>query len=294
MNVSVEDRGWLAPPQQKKPLPAGLYLVATPIGNLGDITLRALDTLAGVDRVLCEDTRVSGKLLSHYGIKTPRRRYDDHSTAEAREAIIADIAAGQRIALISDAGTPLIADPGYKLVQDCYEAGLAVTTLPGASATLSALQLSGLPSDAFSFIGFLPSKQGARTAMLEKWQSVDSTLIAYETGPRLCKTLADIDALYGLRAMAVTREMTKLYEEARRGSASDLLAHYADNPPKGEIVLVISPPEEGAMDEAYIVAALEKALAGGMRTKDAAAHVAKQSGWAKKDVYDLALKVQSS
>ncbi len=292
-HTNEKKRAWLLPALTKTKLSPGLYLVATPIGNLGDITVRALDTLAAADVVLCEDTRVSGKLMSAYGLSKKLMTYNDHATQDLRDKVVRMIGEGQVIALISDAGTPLISDPGYKLVQACQAGNVPVTTLPGANAPLSALQLSGMPSDAFCFIGFLPAKSMARQAMLRQWAHIDGTLIAFESAQRLQKTLTDIKDVLGARKVAVIREITKLYEQYRIDDVSALIDHYAQNgAPKGEIVLVIEPPHNEAVDEDGVRAALAKALLT-MSTKEAANFVAEQTGWAKKAVYALALEVKN-
>ena len=276
---------------QEVALRAGLYLVATPIGNLRDISLRALDVLRAVDLVLCEDTRVSGKLLARYEIDQTLKTYNDHSDAAWRDEILQRIEEGQKVALISDAGMPMISDPGYKLVRTAQEAGLYVSSVPGANAPLTALQLSGLPSDQFSFLGFLPSKAGARKDLLKLWGNVPSTLIAFETAPRLTKALGDVAEILGGREVAVTRELTKMYEEVRKGSAAELIEYYeSEGLPKGEIVLVISPPAQKEFSDAEVAALLKDALKT-MRTKEAAAHVAEQTGRSKAVLYDLALEL---
>ncbi|MFN3701042.1 MAG: 16S rRNA (cytidine(1402)-2'-O)-methyltransferase [Alphaproteobacteria bacterium] len=277
-----------------KPLSAGLYIVATPIGNLRDITLRALDTLAACDVVLCEDTRVSGRLLSAYSIRKPLLSYNDHSDTKRRDEIIAKLQNGQVIALISDAGSPLISDPGYKLVRSCMEAGIAVTSIPGASAVIAGLQLSGLPSDSFSFIGFLPAKQKARREALERSMHTQSTLIAYETGPRLQDSLADIHAVLGNRRLCVARELTKLYEEKRLCDVAAHMEYYREyGAPKGEIVLVIEGAGAQDMSEGEVEALLKEALKT-KKTKDAANAVADISGRPRKELYALALKLAAA
>src|SRR5215831_12698357 len=203
------------------PLPAGLYLVATPIGNLRDITVRALEVPAAA-LIACEDTRVTRKLLDHYGITTPLTPYHEHNAAEARPKLIARLAEGAAIALVSDAGTPLVSDPGYKLVREARAAGAIVTTLPGASAVLAALTLSGLPTDRFLFEGFLPAKEAARRARINELKRIPATLILFETGARMATTLADLAAELGPRQAAICRELTKLYEEVRRGDLGTL------------------------------------------------------------------------
>lgn len=279
---------------QTAPLPAGLYLVATPIGNLRDITLRAVEVLGGVDAILCEDTRVSAKLLQAHGIRDKKLEiFNDHTEDALRGKILRRLAEGQSIALISDAGTPLISDPGYKLVRDAQDLGLAVTALPGANAVLTALQLSGLPSDKFSFLGFLPPKHKARCDMLRAWSAVPGTLVVYETAPRLMESLADMLDILGDRDVAVTRELTKMFEEVRRDKLSALVGHYRDSgDPKGEIVIVIGPPVRVAVTDAELETMLREALKT-LRVKDAAAFVAEQAGVAKKKAYDLALSLQN-
>ncbi len=278
-----------APRRPAQALAPGLYLVATPIGNLADITLRALDVLKGVDLVACEDTRVTGKLLEHYGLSAPLFRYDDHSGAAARETLLQRLGAGQRVALVSDAGTPLVSDPGYKLLRAAADAGVAIVPVPGASAALAALQISALPPDRFLFAGFLPPKSGARRKAIAALAAVPATLIFYETGPRLAGALADLAAELGPRPAAVARELTKLFEEARRGAVTELAAHYRDAPPpKGEIAVVVGPPAEEAASAADVDALLARALPM-MSVRDAAAAVAEASGQPRKDVYRRAL-----
>lgn len=290
-NSKEKTRGWLLPDADGRALAPGLYLVATPIGNLRDISLRALDTLAKADGVLCEDSRVSGKLLKHYGIESKLSVYNDHSDEKVRAKIIARIKAGEAMTLISDAGMPLVSDPGFKLVAAVQGAGLNVTSVPGASAALAGLQLSGLGSDQFSFIGFLPAKSAARRSALEAWAQAPGTLIAFETAPRLLAALADIEATLAGRRVAVVRELTKLYEEVRRDDVASLIAHYETHGlPKGEIVLVIEAAQGRVYAEDELKALLKAALRE-MGTKDAAAHVAEITGQAKKMLYALALEI---
>src|SRR5262245_16387884 len=230
------------------PLPAGLHVVATPIGNLRDITVRALEVLAAADLIACEDTRVTRKLLDHYGIATALTPYHDHNAAAARPKLLARLAQGARVALVSDAGTPLVSDPGYKLVRAAYDAGHAVTALPGASAVLAALAVAALPTDRFLFEGFLPAKEGQRRSRIDELKRIPATLVLFETGPRLAAALGDLAAALGPRDAAVCRELTKLYEEVRRGNLATLAGHYAAAAePRGEIVIVIAPP--AAQDE---------------------------------------------
>ncbi|MFN7054282.1 16S rRNA (cytidine(1402)-2'-O)-methyltransferase [Hyphomonas sp.] len=280
--------------QQAVAASPGLYVVSTPIGNLRDITLRALDILAAADEVLAEDTRVAAKLLSAYGLKARLSPYHDHNGAERRPVILARLAEGARIALISDAGTPLVSDPGWKLVHEALDAGIRVYPVPGASAMLAGLVASGLPSDRFMFAGFLPPKQGARRAALQALKHVPATLIFYESGPRLADSLGDMAATLGPgRQGAVTRELTKLFEETRRGTLQDLADHYtAAGPPRGEIVLLAGPPLEQAASAADLDAALKDALAS-MPTKQAAETVAEALSLPRREVYQRALKLRS-
>lgn len=276
---------------QSVALSPGLYLVATPIGNLRDISLRALDVLNAVDVIVCEDTRVSGKLLKAYNIQKPMLPYNDHNAAKQRKTITEKLANNGKIALISDAGMPLISDPGYKLVQDCRDLGIHVTSVPGATAPLTALQLSGLPNDKFSFVGFLPPKSAARQALLRDWKTVPGTLIAFESGPRLADSIKDIKEALGDRDVVVARELTKMYEEIRRGTATELMDHYAQNgAPKGEIVIVIAPPQEQSATKEEIEDRLRAALTD-MKTKEAANFVAEALGLPRKQLYEMALKI---
>lgn len=293
-NPIEKDRGWLLPATKTENMRPGLYLVATPIGNLRDISFRALDTLAQADVVLCEDTRVSGKLLLYYGIKKKLEVYNDHSDAHKRQSIVQRIKAGGVFVLISDAGTPLISDPGYKLVQALREAGGYITTIPGANAPLSALQLSGLPSDAFSFLGFLPPKSSARQKFLSCWLDVPATLMAFETAPRLVRALGDIAALMPKRIVVVAREITKLFEEVRISTADELITHYnVHGLPKGEIVILIAPPAARELSEVDLRLLLKESLKT-MGTKDAAALVSEKTGTPRKRLYQLALEIAGS
>jgi 16S rRNA (cytidine1402-2'-O)-methyltransferase len=270
----------------------GLYLVATPIGNLRDITLRALDTLKGADLIACEDTRVSGKLLQAYDIKKKLVPYHDHNADQQRPKLMAEIAAGARVALISDAGMPLISDPGYKLVRESVAAGLYVTSLPGANAPLMALQLSGLPSDGFAFLGFLPPKSAARKEQLRPWKNASVSLILFESAPRLEDCLADIWEVFGDREIAVARELTKMFEEVRRGPVSTLLdAIRRGGPPKGEIVLVIGRGAERQATDEELDAMLRREMQSAS-LREAAHAVAAATGLAKKDVYARALQLR--
>lgn len=275
---------------QAAELPAGLYLVATPIGNLRDMTLRAIDVLGAVDLVLCEDTRMTGKLLQAHGIRAAKLDvYNDHSADRVRGKVLEMLAHGKRIALVSDAGTPLISDPGFKLVRDAQDLGLNVTSLPGANAILTGMQLSGLPTDKFCFLGFLPPKEKARCDVLREWADVPGTLVVYETAPRLIDSLRDMAKVLGNRPAAVTRELTKMFEEVQRDTLENLCLHYtAQGAPKGEIVIVIGPPGEKSYSDADLERLLRRALED-MSVKDAAAAVAEMTGLPKKTLYTLAL-----
>nr|WP_247894230.1 16S rRNA (cytidine(1402)-2'-O)-methyltransferase [Azospirillum sp. B510] len=268
-------------------------MVATPIGNAADITLRALDTLKRADAIACEDTRVTAKLMGIHGIHTPFVSYHEHNAAKMRPILIGRMKKGEAIALVTDAGTPLVSDPGYKLVRECVADGVAVTTLPGASAPLVALVLSGLPTDRFLFAGFLPNKSGARRATAGELKSVPATLVFFESPQRLPESLADLADILGPREAAVARELTKLYEEVRRGTLPELAAHYAEaGPPRGEVVLVIGPPgEEATPGEADVDALLREALTR-LSVRDAAADVAARTGQHKRAVYARALELQ--
>jgi 16S rRNA (cytidine1402-2'-O)-methyltransferase len=276
---------------QTPELEPGLYIVATPIGNLGDVSRRAIETLSGCAVVACEDTRVTGKLLHHLGIKRPLRRYDDHASDAAREALLGEMTRGA-VALVSDAGTPLISDPGYRLVREARARGIAVTTIPGASALVAALTLAGLPTDRFLFAGFLPNKDKARGDVLAELAAVPATLVFYETGPRLVASLEAMARIMPGREIAVARELTKLHEECRTGAAEELAAHYTAHPPRGEIVLLAGPP--GAAEkpgEADVDAELLAALAD-LPVSKAAALVAKKHGLDRKALYARALELK--
>jgi 16S rRNA (cytidine1402-2'-O)-methyltransferase len=270
-------------------LEAGLYVVATPIGNLRDITLRALDILAAADHVYAEDTRVALKLLNAYGLKPQLAAYHDHTAEAAREAILGALAKGESVALISDAGTPLVSDPGYKLARAVIEARHRVYPIPGASALLAGLVVSGQPSDRFLFAGFLPPKQGARRASLTELAEAEATLIFYESGPRLADSLADMAEVLGERPAAVARELTKMFEETRRAPLAELAAHYAEaGAPKGEIVVIVGPPPpRGEVSDAVLDEFLSGALLRGVR--EAASEAARDLGVPRKRAYARAL-----
>jgi 16S rRNA (cytidine1402-2'-O)-methyltransferase len=275
-----------------EPLPPGLYIVATPIGNLGDITLRGAEILARCDVIACEDTRVTPKLLRHLGISRRLLRYDDHSS-EADRARLLEMMRGQAVALVSDAGTPLISDPGYRLVREANAAGIAVTSVPGPSAPIVALTLSGLPSDRFLFAGFLPAKDKARAEVLAELTMVPATLAFFESAPRLTKSLVAIGEVLPGREIAVARELTKLHEECRTGSAAELAAHYEAHPPKGEIVLLVGPPVEQVTSAADADALLRAALAS-EKPSQAAAQVARATGLDRKALYARALELRDA
>jgi len=269
----------------------GLHIVATPIGNLGDITLRALETLAGVDLIACEDTRVTRKLLDRYGIATPLTPYHDHNAAKSRPLLLRRLAEGAAIALVSDAGTPLISDPGFKLVRAAHEAGHAVTPIPGASALLAALNVAGLPTDQFFFAGFLPPKQAARRFRIAELARVNATLVLYETGPRLAATLADLADGLGSREAAICRELTKLHEETRRGDLAALAQSYEGHEPRGEIVVVIASPGAPERPSSSETDALLRQALVRASLKDAVGEVMEATGLPRRELYQRALEL---
>jgi len=273
-------------------LAPGLYVTATPIGNARDVSLRALDVLKGCDAILAEDTRVSAKLLAIYGISKPLSAYNDHNAGRERPKILARLRSGARLALVSDAGTPLISDPGFKLVREAVAEGLPVHAVPGASALLTALALAGLPTDRFLFAGFLPAKSGERGTVLAELKGLRSTLVFYETAPRLAESLRDMAAVLGPRPAAVGRELTKLHEEMRRGDLASLAAHYAEvGPPRGELTVVVGPPLATEPDLARADALLEKALAF-MPVRPAADLVAEALDLPRRELYARALALK--
>ncbi len=274
-------------------LPAGLYLVATPIGNLGDITLRALATLARADVLYCEDTRHSGTLLAHFSIARALRPYHEHNAQRERPRILAALAEGKSVALISDAGTPLVSDPGYKLVREALAAGHPVHSLPGPSALLAALTSAGLATDTFLFAGFLPARQAARRTRLAQLRPVPATLVFFEAPSRLADSLADMEAVLGPRPAAVARELTKLYEEVRRGSPAELAQWAAGTPPRGEIVVLVGPPAAAAVTDAAIAAKLTPMLTE-MSLSDAARAAADELGVTKARAYDIGIALKRS
>ena len=271
-------------------LKPGLYIVATPIGNLGDITVRAAEVLAACDGVACEDTRVTGKLMKHLGLSKPLWRYDDHASDKDRARLIESMAT-RAVALVSDAGTPLISDPGYRLVREAREVGVAVTSIPGPCAVIVGLTLAGLPNDRFMFGGFLPSKDKARRDALDELGSVPATLVFYETAPRLLRSLEAIGEILPNREIAVARELTKLHEECRNGSADELSNYYGAHPPKGEIVLLVGPPppRDPSPDDAegQLIEALET-----LKPSQAASQVAKATGLDRRALYARALELR--
>jgi len=271
---------------------AGLHLVATPIGNLGDITLRALETLAGVDTIACEDTRITRRLTERYGIAAALIPYHEHNAATARPKILERLAQGAAIALVSDAGTPLISDPGFKLVREACAAGHAVTALPGASSVLTALSVAALPTDRFFFEGFLPAREGARRARLSELARIEATLVLFESGNRVQGTLADLAEIMGAREGAICRELTKLHEEVTRGSLAELAGRAESLETRGEFVLVIGPPAADA--QAITDDALDDLLRDQLKAhsvKDAVAHAVALSGRSRREVYARALEL---
>jgi 16S rRNA (cytidine1402-2'-O)-methyltransferase len=276
-----------------RPMEAALYLVATPIGNLGDITLRALETLAGADILACEDTRVTRILLERYGIRQRPTPYHEHNAAEAGPRLIEALESGQSVALVSDAGTPLVSDPGYRLVGQALEKGIRVVPIPGASAVLAALTASGLPSDAFLFAGFLPVKDGQRRTRLSELTAVPATLIFFESPRRLADTLVAMADVYGDRHAAIGRELTKRFEEMRTGTLSALAVHYAEAAtPKGEIVICVGPPEEQAVTGPEDIDRLLLSLAREMPASKAAAEAARMTGGQKPALYRRLLELR--
>jgi 16S rRNA (cytidine1402-2'-O)-methyltransferase len=271
----------------------GLHLVATPIGNLKDVSFRALSTLAAADAVVAEDTRVTKTLLAHYGISTPLFAYHEHNAQVIRPHLIARLEAGAALALVSDAGTPLVSDPGFKLVSEALDKGIKITSVPGPSAVLAALVVAGLPTDRFFFEGFLPHKSGPRRARLAELAHIPGTLVFFESPRRLVDTLADALAVLGPRDAAIARELTKIYESVRRGTLAELSSALAkEDTPKGEVVLLIAPPTAGSemLGEAALDAQIETALAE-HSLKDAASVVAGKTGQPRRQVYARALQL---
>ena len=273
------------------PLAPGLYVVATPIGNLRDITLRALDVLSAADLVLAEDTRVTAKLLTAFGLSKKLERYDEHGAERTRPRAMAALAEGARVALVSDAGTPLVSDPGYRLVREAAQAGHAVFPIPGASALLAGLSVAGLPTDRFLFAGFPPPRSAARHSFLEELAGVRATLVFFEGGSRLADSLADMAAVLGDREAVVCRELTKLYETVARGSLASLAADPRFAAPKGEIVVLVAPGRETEATAQDADAALADALTR-LKPADAAAEVAKALGLSRRDLYRRAMALK--
>lgn len=272
-----------------KPEPA-LYLAATPIGNLGDVTLRVLETLAGADVIACEDTRVTGKLLRHFGIQNKTVSYHEHNADDAGPKLIAQVKAGKSVIAVSDAGTPLVSDPGFRLVATAQSEGVKVVPLPGASAPLAGLVASGLPNESWTFLGFLPSKQGARISTLQPYVNSQSTLIFFESPNRLTKTLEDMNEVFGRERMAcVARELTKLHEEIATDALSTLSAHFSGKTIKGEIVILIAPETK---EKAIDTESLLRELLQSMPVSKAAAEAANLTGQSKRDLYQLALSIK--
>jgi len=276
-------------------LSPGLHLVATPIGNLGDITVRALWVLRSVDRILCEDTRVTARLLARYGIDKPLDPYHDHNADRVRPAILGALHRGETLALVADAGTPLVSDPGFKLVRAALAEDLPVTAAPGASAALTALILSGLPPEIFLFAGFLPSRSSARRRALANWSGLAATLIFFEGPSRLAASLADMVEILGERSAAVARELTKRHEEIRRGELGALAQHYRDaGAPRGEAVIVVGPPEMAAPATASDVDRRLRTLLAQHSLRDAVAQLAAETGIARRTLYERALALQQA
>lgn len=274
-------------------LDCGLYVVATPIGNLNDISARALDTLNAAEIIACEDTRVTKKLFALLGISIHKNFicYQNYNEEDKAAGIVDIIKGGQTVALVSDAGSPLISDPGYKLVSLCRKEGVKVYSIPGASAVICALQLAGLPTNRFMFAGFIPNKDKARADLFNELKSINTTLVLYETAPRLLKTLQAAGDVFGTREMAVVREITKFYEDARNGTAQELAQYYTENPAKGEIVLVIAPPCQSESAEIDVKNELLSRLQK-MSLKSAVEEVTALSGLSKKEVYNQALALK--
>lgn len=276
-----------------KALEPGLYVVATPIGHASDITLRALHVLGGVDVIACEDTRVTAKLLAIHGLSTSLTAYHDHNARSAGPALVKRLAEGGRVALVSDAGTPLVSDPGYRLIRACVDAGIAVVPIPGPSAVLAALCVSGLPTDRFLFAGFAPPRAGPRRRFLAEVATVAATLVLMESPRRLAAALADMADILGPREATVARELTKLFEEVRRGTLTELAEHYREAAsPKGEVTLVVSPPAEPSEADAADVDRRLTAALGKGSVRDAAEQVAAETGLPKRRLYARAIELQ--
>jgi 16S rRNA (cytidine1402-2'-O)-methyltransferase len=271
----------------------GLYIIATPIGNLKDISPRALEILSEAPVIACEDTRISKKLFALLGLSLQKKfiTYEDHSEENKAQSLIDIINEGAAVALISDAGSPLISDPGYKLVHKCREQNIYVTAVPGACAVITALQLSGLPTNRFMFAGFIPNKDKARSDLFNELKDIDTTLVFYETAPRLLKTLQQAQLIFGEREIAVTRELTKMYEETQNGTFAGLITHFTENPPKGEFVFMVAPPLKKAPQPTDIRELLQKRLTE-TSLKTAVKEIAALTGINKNEVYALALELK--
>jgi 16S rRNA (cytidine1402-2'-O)-methyltransferase len=291
MSLTPYDISASEPENAAEAIDSGLYIVATPIGNLADLSQRAIRLLAGADIIAVEDSRVTGKLLHHLGLKKRMRPYHDHSSEKDRDALL-DMARNGVVVLVSDAGTPLISDPGYKLVRAARAAGIAVFSAPGPSAAIAALSISGLPTDRFLFAGFLPSKAKARGDALTELAPVKATLVFYESGPRLAASLATMAQVLGNRDAAVARELTKKFEEVVTGSLAELAARYDSEAPKGEIVVIIAPPGEQAAETGDVDAALRDVLQT-LSTAKAAGQIAKRFGLDRGEVYARATAIKS-
>lgn len=281
---------------EAEPIQPGLHVVATPIGNLGDISFRALATLAAADLVVAEDTRVTKTLLAHYGIATPLSAYHEHNADQVRPQLLAKLDAGQALALVSDAGTPLVSDPGFRLVGDALQRGIAVTTVPGPSAVLAALVVAGLPSSRFFFEGFLPPKSAARRQRIAELATIPGTLIFFESARRVGETITDLAAVLGPRDAAIARELTKMFETVKRGTLAELAADLAEGePPRGEIVVLVGPPSEGVpvLDAASLDIKIRAALAT-LSVKDAAAVVSAETGQPRRKVYARAVELAAA
>jgi 16S rRNA (cytidine1402-2'-O)-methyltransferase len=276
-------------------LAPGLHLVATPLGHLGDISLRALGVLTAAGTVLCEDTRITSRLLQRYSISTRLRPYHDHNAARVRPAILDELAAGGSFALVSDAGMPAISDPGYKLVRECIDRGMPVDVIPGPTAPVTALALSGLPTDRFLFAGFLPHKQGQRLSTLRELADVPATLIFFETAPRLAASLRDIASVLPGRQVAVARELTKLHQEILRGTAEELASSLdAAGKIKGEITLLVGPPQEAVLQAEADIEQRLRALLDDHSASKAAAIAARETGLPRAQLYDRAMKLKEA
>lgn len=274
----------------------GLYIVATPIGNLGDISSRAIEVLKEADVIACEDSRVTKKLFSLLGISLHKTfiTLHDHNEDEQAQKIIDCVLAGQSVAQVSDAGSPLISDPGYKLIKKCKQAGIYITTLPGCCALISALQLSGLPTNRFMFVGFIPNKDKARADLFAKYKNLDATLIFYETAPRLLKTLNAAKDVFGNREMSVAREISKVYEECQTASAEDLIEFYTQNPPKGEMVFMVAPSDEEENQQEIDLDTILKDKLKEVSLKTAVKEVVETYGLNKNEVYEQALRIKNA